>query len=194
MNITSVIIRDSEGERRLNIEQLPLRLGTGTDCDIRLPGPGSSAVALLDELDGEPFIQPVGRIASMKFNGEELRASRKLTSGDELEFFGTRVVVGEQDAALSLHIRLEDSAYVTKPPEVADASGQLASETIAPTAFQRARETAAAEIKHGGERWKMTVGAAIVVLVLISSFLFTSKSIQFEVQPGGADSLSVEGG
>ena len=194
MKITSVIIRDSEGERRLNIEQLPLRLGTGTDCEIRLPGPGSSAVALLDELDGEPFIQPVGRSASMKFNGEELRASRKLTSGDELEFFGTRVVVGEQDAALSLHIRLEDSAYVTKPPEVADASGQLATETIAPTVFQRARDSSAVEIKKGGDRWKMNVGAAIVVLVLISSFLFTSKSIQFEVQPGGADSLSVEGG
>jgi formylglycine-generating enzyme required for sulfatase activity len=194
LKITFVIIRDSEGERRLNIEQLPLRLGTGTDCEIRLPGPGSSAVALLDELDGEPFIQPVGRSASMKFNGEELRASRKLTSGDELEFFGTRVVVSEQDAALSLHIQLEDSAYVTKPPEVADASGQLASETIAPTAFQRARDSSVVEIKKGGDRWKMNVGAAIVVLVLISSFLFTSKSIQFEVQPGGADSLSVEGG
>jgi formylglycine-generating enzyme required for sulfatase activity len=194
LKISSVIIRDSEGERRLNLEQLPLRLGTGTDCEIRLPGPGSSAVALLDELDGDPFIQPVGRSASMKFNGEELRASRKLSSGDELEFFGTRVVVAEQDAALSLHIRLEDSAYVTKPPEVADGAGQLASETIAPTAFQRARETAAIEIKRGGERWKIAVAAAIVVLVLLSSFLFTSKSIQFEVRPGGADSLSVEGG
>ena len=110
MKIASVIIRDSEGERRLNIEQLPLRLGTGTDCEIRLPGPGSSAVAILDELDGEPFVQPVGRSASMQINGEELRTSRKLAGGDELEFFGTRVVIGEQDEALTLHIRLEDSA------------------------------------------------------------------------------------
>ena len=75
MKFTSVILRDSEGERRLNIEQLPLRLGTGTDCEIRLPGPGSNAVALLDELDGEPFVQPVGRSGSMQFNGEDLRAS-----------------------------------------------------------------------------------------------------------------------
>ena len=194
MKIASVIIRDSEGERRLNIEQLPLRLGTGTDCEIRLPGPGNSAVAILDELDGEPFVQPVGRSASMRINGEELRTSRKLAGGDELEFFGTRIIVGEQDEALTLHIRLEDSAYVTKPPELPDSAGQQASETIAPTAFQRAHTASRAEVKEGREQWKVAVGAAIVVLILISSLLFTSKSIQFEVQPGGPDSLSVEGG
>ena len=194
MKFTSIILRDGEGERRLKIEQLPLRLGSGTDCEIRLPGPGSSAVALLDELDGAPFVQPVGRGTLLKINGEELRTSRKLANGDELEFFGTRIVVGEQDEALLLHIRLEDSAYVTKPPELPDASGQLASETIAPTAFQRARDSSAIDIKQGGDRWKINVGAAIVILVLISSFLFTSKSIHFDVEPGDPDSLSVEGG
>jgi len=194
LKFTSIILRDGEGERRLKIEQLPLRLGTGTDCEIRLPGPGSNAVALLDELDGAVFVQPVGRGTLLKINGEELRTSRKLANGDELEFFGTRIVVGEQDEALLLHIRLEDSAYVTKPPELPDASGQLASETIAPTAFQRARDSSAIEIKPGGDRWKINVGAAIVILALISSFLFTSKSIHFDVQPGDPDSLSVEGG
>ncbi len=194
MKFTSIILTDGEGERRLKIEQLPLRLGTSADCEIRLPGPGSSAVALLDELDGAPFVQPVGRGALLKFNGEELRTSRKLANGDELEFFGTRIVVGEQDEALLLHIRLEDSAYITKPPELPDDSGQLASETIAPTAFQRVRDSSAIELKPGGNRWKINVGAAIVILVLISSFLFTSKSIHFEVQPGDPDSLSVEGG
>ena len=194
MKFTSVILRDSEGERRLDIGQLPLRLGTGSDCEIRLPGPGSSAVAILDELDGEPFIQPMGRSASLKINGEALRASRKLASGDELEFFGTRVVVGEQDEAMLLYIRLEDSAYVTKPPELPDAAGQLASETIAPAAFRRARTASAIEIKQEGNRWQIAVGAAILLLLLISSLLFTSKSIQFDVQPGEPDSLSVEGG
>jgi hypothetical protein len=193
LKFTSVIISDSQGERRLNIEDLPLRLGTGTDCEIRLPGPGSSAVAILDELDGAPFVQPVGRSGSLKINGDELRTSRKLGNGDELEFFGTRIIVGEQDDALSLQIRLEDSAYVTKPPELPE-SAELASETIAPTAFQRARDTSRAEQKESRERWKIAVGTAILALVLISSLLFTSKSIQFDVQPAGADSLSVEGG
>lgn len=194
MNFSSVVIRDSEGERRLKIEELPLRLGTGTDCEIRLPGPGSGAVAILDELDGEPFVQPVGRSASLTINGEKLRTSRKLASGDELGFFGTSVVVAAEDGVLLLTVHLEDSAYVTRPPELADAGGGLASETIAPTAFKRARETLQVEIRESRDRWKIAVGAAILVLVLVSSLLFTSKSIQFDVQPAGADSLSVDGG
>jgi len=70
LKFSSVILRDSEGEQRFDAARLPLRLGTGTDCEIRLPGPGSSAVALLDELDGEPFVQPVGRGSSVTINGE----------------------------------------------------------------------------------------------------------------------------
>lgn len=194
LKFSTVIIRDSEGERRLKREDLPLRLGTGSDCDIRLPGPGSAAFAILDELDGEPFVQPVGRGASLKINDAELRASRKLADGDMLEFFGTKITIrGEEDSIL-LHVRLEDSAYVTKPPEMPGTDGQAGSETIAPTAFKRARETAVAEVSESRERWKIAVGAAILILAVVSFLLFTSKSIQFDVQPAGADSLSVEGG
>ena len=50
MKIDAVVIRDAEGERRLSLSDLPVRLGTGSDCDVRLPGPGSNAVALLDAL------------------------------------------------------------------------------------------------------------------------------------------------
>lgn len=194
MKFTAVIIVDSEGERRLDMEQLPLRIGTGTDCEMRLPGPGSSAVALLDELDGQPFVQAVGRGASMQWNGEELRASRRLTDGDVLQFFGTRISISQQDDAMVLRVRLEDSSYVTKPPELDDAAGQSSHETIAPTAYQRAQQTTAPAIPQTGHRWQIYVGAAIVVLAVLSSLLFTSKSIQFEVQPGPPDSLSVEGG
>ncbi|MCZ6559710.1 MAG: FHA domain-containing protein, partial [Gammaproteobacteria bacterium] len=147
MKFNAVILIDSEGERCLDVNELPLRLGTGTDCEIRLPGPGSSAVALLDELDGEPFVQPVGNTAALKINGDVLSTSRKLAAGDELEFYGTRVVVGEADGAMRLSVQLEGSAYVTKPPELTDAAASLAEETIVATAFQRAVETAATEIK-----------------------------------------------
>jgi len=110
LKFSSVILRDSEGEQRFDAARLPLRLGTGTDCEIRLPGPGSSAVALLDELDGEPFVQPVGRGSNVTINGEPLVASRKLSVDDELGFFGSRIVIGQIDDAMLLNVRLEDSA------------------------------------------------------------------------------------
>lgn len=136
MKFDAVIVRDSEGDRRLQMQDLPLRLGTGADCQIRLPGPGSNAVALLDELDGEPFVQPIGRSDSLKINGDVLTAARRLKEGDELQFYGTSVVVGQDAEALLLQIRLEGSAYITKPPEHADTTATSAEETIAPTVFK----------------------------------------------------------
>ena len=194
MKFDAVIVSDSEGERRFDTHKLPLRLGTGTNCEIRLPGPGSNAVALLDELDGEPFVQPVGTIGVLKINGEVLSTSRKLVAGDELEFFGSRVVVGETDGAMRLSVKLEGSAYVTKPPELAQSSAAVAEETIVATAFRRAVETAPTETPSSGFHWQAVAGTAAAVLVLISWLLFTSKSIQFDVQPAGMDEISVTGG
>jgi formylglycine-generating enzyme required for sulfatase activity len=194
LKFDAVILCDSEGERRLDIRMLPLRLGTGTDCEIRLPGPGSSAVALLDELDGEPFVQPVGATGALKINGDPLSTSRRLADGDELEFFGTRVVVAESEGTMRLTVQLEGSAYVTKPPQLADASGTPAEETIIATAFTRVADAAPTEAKTSGIHWQTIVGTVIAVLVLISWLLFTSKSIQFDVQPAGTDEISISGG
>jgi formylglycine-generating enzyme required for sulfatase activity len=194
LKFNAIILSDSQGERHLDAQMLPLRLGTGTDCEIRLPGPGSSAVALLDELDGEPFVQPVGTTDALTINGDKLKTSRKLIAGDELEYFGTRVVVGEADGAMRLTVKLEGSAYVTKPPQMADASAAPAEETIVATAFRRVADTAPTESRSSGVHWQTIVGSAIGVLVLVSWLLFTSKSIQFDVQPAGMDEISISGG
>ena len=194
MKIDAVVIRDAEGERRLSLSDLPVRLGTGSDCDVRLPGPGSNAVALLDALDGQPFMQPVGRDAASTINGEPLRTSRRLQAGDELAYFGTRVIVSVDESTLFLDVRLEDSAYITAPPDLPGSTDTLAAETIAPTTFQRAASTAYVKEKTKAHRWQVTVGAAVAVLALLSFLLFTSKSIQFNVQPVAADTLEITGG
>ncbi len=194
MKFDAVIVRDNEGERRLDTARLPLRVGTGGDCDIRLPGPGSHAVAMLDELDGEPFIQPVGGSTALLVNGETLRASRKLSVGDELEFYGTRVKVGGSEGTMVFDVLLEGSAYVTRPPDTDNAVAGPAEETIVATAFRRAAETPVSEPKAGILRWQSMVGAGVGLLLLLSFFLFSSKSIQFDVQPAGADDISISGG
>ena len=194
MKFDAVTIIDGEGRRELDMSRLPVRLGTGNDCEVRVPGPGSAPVALLDELDGEPFIQPVGSDNVLTVNDEPLRASRKLVEGDVIGFFGTQIRVGQDDSRLVLDVHLEGSAYVTRPPELADAGADAAEETIVATAFQRAADTAPVEIKTSGVRWQTIVGGVIGVLVLVSWLLFTSKSIQFDVQPAGADEVSVSGG
>jgi formylglycine-generating enzyme required for sulfatase activity len=150
---------------------------------------------LLDLLDDAPFVQPVGRDESMAINGDPLVTSRRLQDGDELQFFGSRIVVRLQEESLALEVRLEDSAYVTRPPELDDEGEQAAEETIAPTAFQRAAETRA-EIAESGKHGSLRtiVGIALAVLLTASFLLFTSKSVKFEVTPGEPDSFSISGG
>ena len=193
MIITGIVVSDSEGERELALSDLPVRLGTGSDCDIRLPGPASTVVALLDALDGQPFLQPAGA-GGMTVNGEAVSSSRRLADGDELGFYGSRIAVKLVADKLTLVVRLEDSAYITRPPEVATRDDQAAEETIAPTTFRRAADVAAPETGPRGFRWQWAVAAGVAALAILSFLLFTSKSIQFEVQPAGADDLQVRGG
>ncbi|MEX2495971.1 MAG: PEGA domain-containing protein [Woeseia sp.] len=192
MKVAAVVIRDAEGDRRYELDRLPLRLGTGSDCELRLPGPGNAAVAIIDELDGEPFVQPVGR-PGIHLNGDAVNTAKRLASGDELEFFGSRVRIAEQAGAMLLAVHLEDSAYVTRPPE---AAGEAAArdEAIAPTAFRRATETRAAAPASSAAGWQAGVAAGIVLLLFVSWLLFSSRSIQFQVEPGEPDHLSISGG
>ena len=81
MNFDHLTIRDVEGERRFSEADLPLRVGTGIDCQLRLPGPGGGPVMVLDLLDGAPFVQPFGRNDAMQINGEPLATSRRLGDG-----------------------------------------------------------------------------------------------------------------
>ncbi|MEX2126250.1 MAG: PEGA domain-containing protein [Woeseia sp.] len=195
MKVAAVVIRDAEGERRFDLDRLPLRLGTGSDCEIRLPGPGNAPVALIDELDGEPFVQPVGK-SGIRFNDQPLTTSKRIASGDMLTFFGSRIEVSQapgQPDALLVTVRLEDSAYITQPPELA-VDGAAADEEIAPTAFRRATEVSIAAPPSSAYRWQTGVGTGIVLLVLVSWLLFSSKSIQFQIEPGEPDRFSITGG
>ena len=101
MSFENLVVRDVEGERSFPREELPLRVGTGNECQVRLPGPGGEAVAMLDLLDGMPIVQPVGRGTSLLINGAALETSRRLADGDILTFFGSeiRVSIGEQGVA-----------------------------------------------------------------------------------------------
>jgi formylglycine-generating enzyme required for sulfatase activity len=194
LKFDSVIVRDAEGERRIPSDQLPLKLGTGIDCEIRLPGPGNAPVAVIDDLDGESFIQPVGRGGTLKINDAVLSTSRRLAAGDELEFFGTRILVDEQAGAMTLQVMLEGSAYVTKPPELSASGDSVADETIAPTVFQRTSVKKPGTSAAVGHRWQYFVGIGIALLVAVSWLLFSSRSIQFEIRPGEPDAFSITGG
>lgn len=194
MSFDNLVIRDVQGEQSFSSAQLPLRVGTGSDCQLRLPGPGGEPIALLDLLDGMPFVQPVGRNASLHINDAPLDTSRRLENGDVLQFFGSKIRVVVSDSRVVLDVRLEDSAYVTQPPVAPEENVSPDEESIAPTAFRRAVETGLARDESRRSPLKMFVGAGLSALLLMSFLLFTSKSVEFEIDPGEPDNFNIDGG
>ena len=194
MSFDHVFIRDADGERRVGASELPLRVGTGGDCSLRLPGPGGAPVALLDLLDGVPFVQPVGRDTSLQINAAPLEASRRLEDGDELQFFGSRIRISVNDQRVLLEVKLEDSAYVTQAPQDTGGEGLPDDEAIAPTAFRRAAETRAQIDQSEHSPLKMIIGSGLAVLLIASYLLFSSKSVEFEIEPPGPDGFNIDGG
>ena len=83
---------------------------------------------------------------------------------------------------------------MTKPPQLDGDEERPDDEAIAPTAFRRAAETSASEVAAKHSPLKMIVGGGLSVLVLTSFLLFTSKSVDFEIDPAGPDSFSIRGG
>ena len=194
MSLDHLFVRDVEGERRVGAGGLPLRVGTGSDASLRLPGPGGAPVALLDLLDGVPFVQPVGRETELRINDEPLETSRRLADGDELRFYGSRIRVLIDDERVLLDVRLEDSAYVTKPPEESDADTLAEEESVAPTAFRRAAETTAKVEESGVSPLKIIVSSGLAILLLASYLLFSAKSVEFEIDPPEPDGFDIDGG
>ena len=194
MSFDHLVIRDVQGERRFGRADLPLRVGTGSECQIRLPGPGGQPLALLDLLDGMPFVQPVGRESTLEFNGEALDASRRLTDGDELLYFGSRIRIAVDADGIVVEVRLEDSAYVTRPPEINEGADRPEDESIAPTAFRRTAETRAQLHDKDRHPLRYIVGVGLAFLLIASWLLLTSKSIDFEIDPAEPDGFSIEGG
>lgn len=193
MNFEYLVIRDVEGERRIDSTALPLKIGTGADSGLRLPGPGGGPLLLLDMLDGAPFIQPVGRNDSVALNGKRLTTSTRLQDGDAIEFFGSRIQVSAGER-LVLDVRLEDSAYVTAPPEIADEAELAAEEAILPTAFRRASETRiVTDDRHKSPLRGILIGG-LVLLGLASFLLFSSASVQFLIDPAEPDQFDIDGG
>lgn len=194
MSFEQIVIRSVEGERRFGREELPLRVGTGTECSVRLPGPGGDPVALIDLLDGLPIVQPVGRNTSLRINNNALDASRRLVDGDVLQFYGSEVRVSITDAGVAIEVRLEDSAYVTQAPLDDDKSVRPDDESIAPTAFRRAAETQAKITTTRRSSLRYFVAGGLFILLSMSFLLFTSKSVEFEIDPADPDGFDIDGG
>lgn len=180
-----VVIQDIRGRRTCSDGDFPLRIGRGSQADIRLPDAGRNVVfAVIGRAEGHVFVQPAAGAPPVMRNGEALSGSNWLEHGDTLTVAGA--TIRYEAGATSITFRVDSDVVapaVTPPP------------TPPPAA------SAAAGPSRGGEtgtRWtrrrvvKIVALSAFVALVAAAGFVFVATPVSFEVSPA-PDTMSVDG-
>ena len=182
-----LVIGTPAGVRRLTAADLPVRIGTGSAADIRMPGPATGdVIGLISSLDDRPFIQSTGTAsAALAVNGEPVAATRWLEDGDVITAGALRVECHFDAAALRLSVAYTDSEYATLPPFGDDAAAQ--GQKIVPV---RARPVSMTLGRR--RRWSWFLYGALALLAAAALYLFTAKAVHLDVVPLEAQ-ISLQG-
>jgi hypothetical protein len=85
-DMSQISIRQGEAFRPFESDNLPVRIGTDLNADISILGPLSiGVVALLDFLDGRPFIQVVSEKPEVLINGRLLTGNHWIRNNDRID-------------------------------------------------------------------------------------------------------------
>lgn len=187
--LQSVVLHVGGSESRFDATALPLRIGTDSGADVRLPGPGGRPLAMLDALDGQPFLQPVDRPSPIERDGEPLSGSLPLRDRTLVRAYGNDLEFRLDGGELHVEVRSGSSEFETAPPLLPETAED--SEDIVAVGYQR--RAAGGEPARRRRVWPWLVAAGIGVLAAIGIGLSTSVSVRFDTVPAVPDSISVSG-
>ncbi|MGB5443116.1 MAG: PEGA domain-containing protein, partial [Gammaproteobacteria bacterium] len=110
-------IHDADGERRLDEQDLPLRVGGAEQGGIVLPGlPAAAVVAHIGLDKGHAFIQPAQSDATLFHNHEHLTASKWLKAGDVVEVGESVIHWNVQGDQVIISVQARTEAPLLVPP------------------------------------------------------------------------------
>jgi len=176
----TVLIATPAGTRRLAPGELPIRIGSDTSADIRLPGALTGTIsALVSSLDDRPFLQVTAGTVAFAVNGEPVSATRWLADGDLITAGALRIECRFEADALRFTVSYADTEYATLPP-LGAAPG------TPPAAITPARPHPKPAPAGGARRVRWLVGGALALLAAAALHLFTARVVSVEVEPAGA--------
>lgn len=180
-------------ERRFSAAELPVLIGGGSECDIRLQGISGSLQ--IGTLDGACFVQPGKNTRGLRLDGEPVTGSRWLGDGQTIALDTARVHCSFRGDRLELAIEGQVTGGDTAPPVLEELALETSDEdevAVEPIAFRPGMSEAAAV--HGGRtrRTAVIVGSAFAVLAVAGWFAFTAKSVQLVTVPP-ADEVGLPG-
>ena len=171
--MSQISIYEGEDYRSFESSDLPIKIGTDLNADIRILGPLSiGVVLLLDSLDGRPFVQVVNEKIEVLINGQLLSGNHRINNED-------RIDVADKSITFELSSDNELTLKVTSNED-----------SLQPTQFQK--KTAGTTI-FGSRIFKYSAVALILGLTYFLFYLFTSKAVEINTMPADAK-VSVSGG
>lgn len=180
-------------ERRFSAAELPVLIGGGSECDVRLQGISGSLQ--IGTLDGAYFVQPGKNTRGLRLDGEPVTGSRWLRDGQTIALDTARARCSFRDDRLELAIEGQVTGGDTAPPDLEELALETSDEdevAVEPIAFRPGMSESSAV--HGGRtrRTAVIVGSAFAVLAVAGWFAFTAKSVQLVTVPP-ADEVGLPG-
>ena len=189
-----IVVVDANGERFPGDGDWPLKIGCLPGADIRVAGAVADGdIALIDVLDERFFLQPIrdtrGHARGLAVNDEPVSSNRWLGNGDVISAHGTTVSCEFNDAECRFVVGSQPVDYPTLPPEIVASDSDIEIRPI------RSRVPAALTVPDAGaaRRAKFIGVGALIVLLVVAAYLFTSKSVLIDIEPPQAD-ISIVGG
>ena len=171
--MSQISIRQGEDYQSFESSNLPIKIGTDLNADIRILGPLSIGVVLLiDSLDGRPFIQVVNEKMEVLINDQLLSGNHRINNEDRIDVADKSIAFelsGDNDLTLTITSN-EDS--------------------LQPTQFQK--KTAGTTI-FSSRVFKYSATALILGLSYFLFYLFTANAILIKLQPVGSE-VNISGG
>ena len=180
-------------ERRFSAAELPVLIGGGPECDIRLQGISGSLQ--IGTLDGAYFVQPGKSTRGLRLDGELVTGSRWLRDGQTIALDTARAHCGFRGERLELSIEGQVTGGDTAPPDLEELALEMSEDddvAVEPIAFRPGMSETA--VDHGGRKRRTAaiVGTAFGVLAIAGWFAFTAKSVQLVTLPL-ADEIGLPG-
>ena len=180
-----VLTAEVEGEtRRFSAGDLPLSIGGGAECDIRLHGVSGSFQ--IGTLDGAFFVQPGKDTRGMRLDGNPVTGSRWLKDGQTVALDIARVRCRLGGGRLDLLVEGQLTGGDTAPPDLEELAREMAEAdevAVEPIAFRPELNEKARQATARPRRATVIAGSAFAILAMLGWFAFTAKSVELVTVP-----------
>jgi pSer/pThr/pTyr-binding forkhead associated (FHA) protein len=184
-------IRDSRGERSLEKQDFPIRIGGSPSAGIRIAGLAEQEEAAYVGLSGERLnVQAAEMGIPVWYNGERLKGAVLLHHGDRLQIGPREILFKVEDDGIVFQVTDPGDASRTIPPVPTSPSDS--SIEIEPVTFQPTHQQPKPKFPF---RWLAWLILIVIFSILSASawFVFTARQVVIRIEPE-PDRISISGG